>query len=176
MTGEGEPMPLANPSASLSTSPEVPERRVHGVSLAEYAAVLAGLAEGHQLGRVLAHEGIEPAHWPGAEEAWSDRLAEAAGAEDDLQGAFDEHLAVAQDRYGRRLPPLDENLRAFLDFRRRWSMDANPHALLERLGLRIGEVARLCRLWSKRLAADPALAAEELALLREEPGALPVVA
>jgi hypothetical protein len=145
------------------------------ISLAQYAAVLAGLAEGHQLGRILACEGISPASWPDAEEAWSDRIAHEAGAEKGLQAEFDEHLATAQDRYGRRLPPLDEDLRAFLDFRRRWSTDPDPPALLARLGLRVGEVARLSRLWSTRLASDPALAEQAQGILRDEPGELPVV-
>src|SRR5208282_2792681 len=87
-TRRGGPMISADatPLAALPAPPTVatvPEPRLHGVSLAEYAAVLAGLAEGHQLGRVLAHEGINPAHWPDAEEAWSDRLADAMGTDDD---------------------------------------------------------------------------------------------
>jgi hypothetical protein len=139
--------------------------------LAQYAGVLAALAEGHELGRVLAHEGIEAARWPDAERAWAEQLAESAG-HGVLIDTFDEHLAVAQDRYGRRLPPLDEDLRAFLDFRRRWAADPDPPALVERVGLRLAEVTRLCRLWSKRTANDPALAEQTQAILREEPGYL----
>lgn len=142
------------------------------LTLAQYAAMLAGLAEGHELARVLAHEGIDPATWPDAAEAWAGRLAEAAS---DLQAQFDEHLGAAQDRYGRRLRPLDEDLRAFLDFRRRWSTDPDPPALLARLGVRLGEVARLSRLWSTRLAADPALAEQAQAILPEEPGEMPAI-
>jgi hypothetical protein len=142
------------------------------VTLAQFAAVLAAEAEGHDIARVLAHEGIEPASWPQAEQDWSDRIA-GAGAE--LRDAFVESLTAAQERYGRRLPPIDQELRAFLDFRRRWSLDPDPPALLARIGLRLDEIARLTRFWSARVAADPALFAQEQAILREEPGELPAV-
>jgi hypothetical protein len=145
------------------------------LGLAQYAAVLAALAEGHELSRVLEHVGIDPALWPDAAETWSDRLAAAGGTDDDLVVAFDQHLADAHERFGRRLPPLDEDLRAFLDFRRRWFMDADPPAFLKRVGLHTREVARLARTWSNRISHDPALAAQEHAILREDAGELPTV-
>jgi hypothetical protein len=168
----------APPPASASTAPlaEVRAPALHVVTLAQYAAMLAGVAEGHELARVLAHEDIDPARWPEAEEAWAERLADEAGVESELLAQFDEHLAAAQDRYGRRLPPLDEDLRAWLDFRRGWMMDADPPALLRRTGLRTAEVARLCRFWSKRLEADPALAEQAQAILSESPGEMRVPA
>ena len=81
--------------------------RAPEITLQQYAAILAGVAEGHQLARVLAREGVEPARWPEAEEAWSDRVARDGGVDSRLLTELDEHLAAAQDRYGRRLPPID---------------------------------------------------------------------
>jgi hypothetical protein len=174
----GAPPKLGPPQGPEPTAP-LPELRapaLHVVTLAQYAAMLAGVAEGHELARVLAHEGIDPARWPEAEETWAERLADEAGVESELLAQFDEHLAAAQDRYGRRLPPLDEDLRAWLDFRRGWMMDADPPALLRRTGLRTAEVARLCRFWSKRLEVDPALAEQAQAILSESPSEMPVAA
>lgn len=141
------------------------------VTLTQYAAVLAALAEGHDLPRVLAQETIEPARWSDAERAWATELAEAAG-EGPVAEAFERCLALGQDRYGRRLPPLDEDLRAFLDFRRRFTTHADPIAFAESLGLRLTEVTRLCRMWSERMARDPAFAERAQVILREEPGEL----
>lgn len=143
----------------------------YGVSLAQYAGVLAALAESHELSRVLEHEGIDAARWTEAEHAWAAKLSEAAG-QGELLDAFDEHLAAAQERYGRRLPPLDDDLQAFLNFRRRFSLHSDPPAFAESLGLRLAEVMRLCRFWSARMAKDPDLAARAQALLVEEAGEL----
>src|SRR5262245_53545061 len=117
--------------------------RLHGVSLRAYAGVHAGLAEELEIDVVLAHEGIVPADWPEAEGAWSDRLRDDFEAEGPLQARYDEHLAEAQARYGRRVPPLDEDLASWLDFVRGWSADPEPVALLARLGLRSTDVIRL---------------------------------
>ncbi len=150
-------------------------RFFHGVSLSQYASVQAGLSENFELDAVLAHEAIDPAAWPEAEDAWSDALLEGLERENGVHEAFDEHLAAAQDRFGRRVPPIDEDLTAWLDFVRHWSAAPEPVALLDRLGLGPPDVVRLHRGWSRRLALDPALAQQALGILGHEPGALPVV-
>lgn len=150
------------------------EAGVGGVSLAAFAGARAGIAEGFDLALVLAAERIDPAAWEAAEGAWDRRLAEDAEGDGALGEAFDEHQADARERYGRRLPPIDEDLAAWLDFHRRFSAAPDPPALLAEVGVRPAEVARLHRTWSRRAAADPALAAETRALLQREPGPLPV--
>jgi hypothetical protein len=139
-----------------------------GVSLADYAAVQAGLAEKVPLDTVLQRERIDARAWPGADTAWSRCIAEDLSGEGALQESFDAHLAAAQDRYGRRVPPLDEDLEAWLDFQRRLSTDTNPPALCAQLGLRLAEVARLRRTWSKRLRAEPELAAQARKILERQ--------
>jgi hypothetical protein len=150
-------------------------RLFHGVSLRQYASVQAGLGESFELDAVLAHEAIDPAAWPEAEDAWSDALLEGLEQENGVHEAFDEHLAAAQDRLGRRVPPIDEELPAWLDFVRRWAADPEPVALLDRLGIGPTDVVRLHRSWSRRLSLDPTLAQQALGILGRDPGELPVL-
>lgn len=150
-------------------------RFFHGVSLPQYASVQAGLSENFELDAVLAHEAIDPAAWPEAEDAWSDALLEGLERENGVHETFDEHLAAAQDRFGRRVPPIDDDLTAWLDFVRHWSAAPEPVALLDRLGIGPPDVVRLHRAWSRRLALDPALAQQAMGILGREPGALPVL-
>jgi hypothetical protein len=152
---------------------EETEPMLHSVSLPQYAAVQAGLAEGLELDLILESEGIRAASWPEAEGAWSDALLVDLGRNGPLHELFDRHLAEAQDRYGRRIPPLDEELRPWLDFVRRWSIDPEPLALLTRLGLRPSDMIRLHRAWSRRLAGDPTLAKTAKDILETDPGELP---
>jgi hypothetical protein len=150
-------------------------RLFRGVSLAQYAAVQAGLGESFELDEMLAHAAIDPAAWPAAEDAWSDALLEGLEQENGVHEAFDEHLAAAQDRFGRRVPPIDEDLTAWLDFVRRWAADPEPVALLDRLSIGSTDVVRLHRSWSRRFALDPTLAQQALGILDREPGELPVL-
>ncbi len=147
---------------------------IRGVSLAEFAAVQAGLAEGIDLDAVLAAEAIDAAAWSEAEEGWADRLLDNLEQEGPLQNRFDAHLAEAQDRYARPVPPLDEQLGSWLDFVRGWSADPEPVALLARLGLHSSDIIRLQRAWSRRLANEPALAQEALHILERDVGELPI--
>ncbi|MEP7120061.1 MAG: hypothetical protein ABJE95_04085 [Byssovorax sp.] len=145
-----------------------------GVSLAQYAAVQAGLAEAIDIAIVLEHEGVDPASWLDADDAWSDKILDDLEHDGPLQQAFDDHLAEARTRYGRRVPPLDERLDAWLDFVRHWSAAAEPIAFLAQLGLRASDVLRLHGTWSTRLALEPALAQEAQEILLREPGEIAV--
>lgn len=151
----------------------MPAPLLNGISLSQYAAVQAGLAEGIPLDAVLEIEGIVPSCWLDAEDAWSDHLLADLEQDGTLQETFDEYLAEAQDRHGRRVPPLDDDLASWLDFVRHWSADPEPLALLARLGLKPGDLIRLHRAWSRRIALDPALAQEAQELLQREIGELP---
>ena len=157
--------------------------RIRGVSLSQYAGVQAGIGAGLPLESVLANEGVAPGAWQRAEDAWGERIAESVAGDGSLHHAFNDRMVAAQARYGRRLPPLDEDLGAWLDFVRRWSSAPDPSSELSRLGLRVSDVASLHRLWLKRMSADPSLAAQAQELLQRDPGevsilspGLPVVA
>ncbi len=147
---------------------------LRGITLAQYAGVHAGLAAGFPLERVLSNEAVDPAIWPFAEEAWEDRLDEDVEGEWLLDERYDGLLAEASERYARRLPPLDNELAAWLDFIRIWSDAEQPTAMLAELGLRSGDLARLHRLWSRKLAEEPALQRAAQTLLARAPERLPV--
>jgi hypothetical protein len=155
---------------TLDTSPSEPT--LSDVSLRQYAAILAARGEGFPLDEALESEGIDPSHWPAAEIAWQRRLGRAAVDDVALMSDFDVRLIEAQDALARRIPPLDEELSAWLDFLRGWSESEEPFALLERFGIRMTDVFRLQRAWSKRLAQDGALQEEAGRILAAPPGEL----
>jgi hypothetical protein len=152
----------------------LPNPTAYGVSLAQYAAVRAGLLEGLTLDVVLAGAGVKPSRFSRAEDAWDERLAESGGGDGVLLRMFDAYLADAQDRYRRPIPPLDDDLRAWLDFVRCWAKHEEPTALLRQLGLRTNDMVRLHRAWMFKLAADSTLNAEATKILEAEPGELPL--
>jgi hypothetical protein len=79
-------------------------------------------------------------------------------------------MADARRRWDRPLPPLDEDLRAWLDFERTLALETEPDKFLSRMRMRPADIPRLQALWAERLHADPALSAQALAILSEEPG------
>jgi hypothetical protein len=152
----------------------LPNPSAHGVSLAQYAVVRAGLLEGLALDVVLAGAGVKPSRFSRAEDAWDERLADSGGGDGVLLRMFDAYLADAQERYRRPIPPLDDDLRAWLDFVRCWAKHEEPTALLRQLGLRTNDMVRLHRAWMVKLAADSTLNAEATRILGAEPGELPL--
>src|SRR6185437_16065735 len=103
-------------SSTVSKRPEgagVEGEEMGGVSLSRYAGVRAGVGEGFELALVLACEEVDPAAWHRAERAWGARLAEEVDPTEGLGAAYAEALARAQERYGRRIRPIDEDLRAW---------------------------------------------------------------
>jgi hypothetical protein len=153
--------------------PDAGDEELAGVSLRAYAAVYAGLAEGFELDEVLENEGIEAARWPAADRAWTDRLADDHEAAVRLPHPFDALMLEAQLEYTRKIPPLDEDPRAFFDFVRLWAEDPEPFARLETFGMRPNDVIRLQRLWGERAAADEALRKRIEEILMEDPGPMP---
>jgi hypothetical protein len=93
------------------------------LSLVQYAAVVAALAEGFPLEEVLAVEGLRHADWPLASMTWRARLVEEAAKKNGggLFAQYTQELAAAEDRLGRSVTPLGEDLDAWLAFLRAWS-------------------------------------------------------
>lgn len=147
------------------------ERRLGGLRLAEYTAVLAGVAEGFPLDDVLAAEGIFPSAWPAADEAWGEALLDTD--DEAALDAHDELLWRARARYARSLSPVDTDLRAWLDLLRGFAGDPEPLAFLARAGLRAADMLRLHRHWSARLADEAALREQALAVLSSPPSPPP---
>jgi hypothetical protein len=121
---------------------------------------------------VLALAAVPAEVWPRAEEAWGERLLDDLEADGALSDALDASMVEAQKRWLRPLPPLDVDLRAWLDFERAWAFEVDGDAFLAERQMRPSDMTRLRALWSERQAQDPALQARALALLAEEPGPL----
>lgn len=153
------------------------EPMIQGVSLAQYAAVEAGTAAGLPLDVVLANEQVPAEDWPDAEEGWADRILDEDDEDEPLLKAYEERLAEAQDRYGRAVKPLDDDLGAWLDFVRRWSADDDPNEMVTRVGLRPADVLLLHRRWASRIARDPSIAerAKDILSAPAPPGELPAI-
>ncbi|WP_437950756.1 hypothetical protein WME98_08050 [Sorangium sp. So ce296] len=155
------------------TPPADPE--IAGVALSAYAAVLAYVAEGVPLEQSLEHAAIPVAAWPQVEATWSARLAESAMEDGALVEACDQHRLAAQAHVDRKLPPLDTELRAWLDFFRAFTAAEDPLGFLEARGLGEGDVFRLLGFWHERIAADEEVRNEATALLAAAPGPAPEV-
>jgi hypothetical protein len=125
------------------------------VTLEQYGAVLAGLGEGIELGLLLLDQGIEPDAWARAEEAWPERLDDENDV--DLQPLMDAALVAGRKRYGRRIEPLDDDIRAWLCLVRHFAAAPEPLAALADMGMRPNDMLRLHAWWSERCRLEPQL-------------------
>ncbi|WP_437631290.1 hypothetical protein [Sorangium sp. So ce854] len=138
-----------------------------GLSLAQYAAVRAALAEGFPLADVLAVEGLRPRAFARADLAWKQRLA----AEPELLATYEQELAHAEDWLDRQVEPLAEDAAAWAGFLAAFGSHPAPFELLQENGLGMNDVARLRRRWARR-AEEDAKVGELIAELRAKPGKL----
>ncbi|WP_437601945.1 hypothetical protein WMF28_10045 [Sorangium sp. So ce590] len=138
-----------------------------GISLAQYAAVRAAVAEGFPLADVLAVEGLAPRTFARADLAWKQRLA----AELELLAAYEQELAHAEDWLDRQVEPLAEDPTAWASFLAAFGAHPAPFDLLQENDLGMNDVARLRRRWA-RCAAEDAKVGELLEELHAKPGKL----
>ncbi len=135
--------------------------------------MVAGLGDELALADVLALAGVAPKTWPQAEEAWGARLIDDLDEDGPLAELLGARLAEARRLWARPLPPLDRDLRAWLDFEGAWAREADGDAFLAERGMRRADMARLGDLWVERLGTDPMLKHEALVILADEPGTPP---
>jgi hypothetical protein len=145
----------------------------HGVSFDAWAFVHAGLGDGLSEEELIAHLGIDEERWRAAEDAFQVDLLDDVEAGGIWTEAFDEAMRAARKKWSRRIPPLDVDLRAWLDFQRAWAGAQSPMDVLAIHGLRATDIHRLEEHWQERLAADEALQREALAIRQEPPGPAP---
>ena len=148
-------------------------RTHHGVTFEAWAFVLAGLGDGLPEDELLAHLGITEDHWHIANAAFQEDILDDVEAFGTLTETLDEAMRAARTTWSRRIPPIDTDLRAWLDFFRAWAAADAPMALLEANGLRATDIHRLNQHWSDKLATDEALRNEALAILASPPGPTP---
>jgi hypothetical protein len=145
------------------------KRVLLGVTLAHYATFLAGRSDGLPLGDLVTLTGVQAAAWAKAEHAWGERLLDDLEADGPLAEELRRGMIAAQRRWTRPLPPLDTDLRAYLDFKRAYALPVDAEGFLAARGMRPSDMIRLDALWSERLDQDTGLSSEAVAILAEEP-------
>jgi hypothetical protein len=148
--------------------------RAHqGVTFEAWAFVLAGLGDGLPEDDLLAHLGITEERWHLANAAFQEDILDDVEIGGTLTEAFDEAMRAARESWSRPIPPLDTDLRAWLDFFGAWTAAESPVQLLEEHGLRAADIHRLHQHWSGKLAKDEELRSEALAILESPAGPMP---
>ena len=141
------------------------ETIVEGVSLESYAFMTAGLADGLALDDLLEHQRLDPSAWDRADEAWGEVLLEDLEHEMELTFALDEAQRKAREVWVRPIPPLDSDLRAWLDFLRGLGGLEDVMAHLAAIPLSASDLGRLQRQWAAKMTEDPALMETASAIL-----------
>jgi hypothetical protein len=144
-----------------------------GVSFTSWAFVLAGLDAGLAIEDLLTHLDLGEERWQRADEALNQALLDDVEAGGTLSETLDEAMRAARRSWTRAIPPLDVDLRAWLDFFRAWAADEAPVAFLDARGMRAADIHRLQEHWSARLVDDPSLRRDALAILEAPPGPVP---
>jgi hypothetical protein len=161
-------VPAPSPSDALAAESE------HGVSFEHYVGVTTALAEGFPLEAILAGEGIAADVWPTAEAMWTVRAAK-DGADGELLSELRTKRAVAEDCLVRGVAPIDSDLGAWLRFLHVYRNHAAPFDMLEGAGLGLNDLARLQRVWARRMAADQALQKQAAELVKKGLGPPPLL-
>jgi hypothetical protein len=146
----------------------------HGVSFSQWAFVLAGLGDGLALEELLAHLELDEVRWEAASAAFDEDMLDDVEGYGALTDELDAAMVAARSSWTRAIPPLDEDLRAWLDFYRAFATAEAPMELLDEHGLRPADILRLQGLWNGRLADDAELRARTTEILGEAAGPLPI--
>jgi hypothetical protein len=153
----------------------VADPEIAGVRLSRYASVQALLDAGIPFDEVLVDAGIAASRWPEVERAWRLALIDDSAMEQVLIAASDHHAELARQRVERRVPPLEEDWRAWITFFRAFTTSRDPLAFLEQRGVTTDDILRLQFAWQDKLEADENLR-ELYARTMDEPlGAVPDV-
>ena len=83
-----------------------------------------------------------------------------------LTEEFDDGMRAARKKWTRKIPPLDVDIQAWLDFYRAWMSDESPLEFLETHGLRPTDIHRLQDHWRVKVAENDALRKDALAMLQ----------
>jgi len=137
-----------------------------GVTLVQITHVMAAKAEGFVLEDVLAAEGLGAEEFVAADVAYKAKLGDPdVGAS--LFAAYEFELGCAEERFSRRVRPLDEDIEAWTRFLAAYGASKAPRAMLDALGLTMPDLARLARTWKRRMEADRALARKAAKLAKD---------
>jgi hypothetical protein len=154
------------------TATEPGAEALHGVSLEQYAGIITALADEFPLAAILANEEIARSSWPKAELAWMACIAR-DGTSGPVLARFRDKRVVDEDTLDRGVTPIDADLAAWMSFLQAYGAHRAPFEMLGQAGLRLNDMSRLQRRWSRRLAADEALRRQAAELAKKGLGPLP---
>jgi hypothetical protein len=149
-------------SSAISAAPPTPAKEPEpepgpeNVTLSRYAAISAELAQkGVDRGSVLRHNKLSIGGWGAVDRHWKRAIAEQTErGERGMLNAFDTAYVAAQERL-RRPIGVPEYARILVGLER-----GEVGRVLADLELQLSDLMRLQRVWTKRVADVPALAAE----------------
>jgi hypothetical protein len=130
---------------------------------------LRGLEDGLPPAALFELARVVPSTWGAAQQAWEERILDDLEADGTLAERLEAEKARAMMSWKRPLPPLDQELRAWLDFLRTWAHEGDGQGFLAERGMHPSDIVRLQQLWTERMQQDPELQREALTILTEEP-------
>lgn len=140
---------------------------MNDVSLEQYAAVKAAIADAFPLDEALAVESIEEAAWKKAHREWAEKLV----TDEATFTSYTAELQRAEDRLRREVFPLETEPRAWAAFL--FAYGARPaDEMTAETGLGLPDLSRLNRHWQKRCWGDVSIT-DRLTEHRREVEALP---
>jgi len=146
-----------------------------GVSLQQYATVVAARGDGLPLEATLAFAGVAPEGWAAAERLWRRRLLQDLAHDARMTEALEFFRGQALLRWPRPLSPIDSDVQSWLDFERAYMLAVDDRAFLDERGMTRNDIVRLQVLWRTKLEDDEQRAAA-IASLSEPAGEVPDVA
>jgi hypothetical protein len=144
------------------------------ITLAQIALVRAAVGDGLTLAAAIAHAGVPALAYTRASLALDQRVLADLDAGGTLAEELGRAIDDAQKTWERKLPPLDEELDAWLDFDRAWAEEVDADAWLAERGMRPADVRRLQNLWAERFEADRELATRAVLRLADVAGPPPI--
>src|SRR5262245_46788883 len=114
---------------------------VSDLSLEQYAAVKAALAEPFPLEEVLSLEGVDGGDWEEADYDWTVKLT----SDPALLDRYRDALGAAEDRLIRKVEPLETDVEAWVSFLSAYEAASAPDQLFTDTDLGVNDLSRLRR-------------------------------
>ncbi|MDC3955572.1 hypothetical protein [Polyangium jinanense] len=134
---------------------------VEGVDFRKFVLLVAAHMDAIDMTEAFEVANVAPDVWARAQPVWERRLLDALESDEGTTIAeiHDAALGDGLLRWERRLPPLDEEVSAYMALERHLATLADPAAWLAAIGLLPTDLVRLAHLWRRRFAEDEVLRA-----------------
>lgn len=150
---------LAMHSSAEGRNDQASPETFAGVPLGQLASIAAARAEGFPLEEILDAEGLDVNAYRTADIEYKRQLVD-TNERERLAANYAHAFAGAEDRMGRKVSPLDENIEAWVRFLGAYGNQSAPAEWLVTLGLTPPDLSRLSRIWKQRLDEDEGLRKE----------------